>query len=596
MISRITTFNFNKIQKRIIIASILVSISIGFIFLYKELRVSFRNTQIEKEAFSIASNYLQKDANIKAIVLLDFPNDFFDGPNLLSAFKKNTLLEKMGSYYLGTQAYPCNANKKSGFKIVFQSSKQASDNICHPYENILFLRLRSSTTKSKILIGAEKRSPFKYQIQVSKDIQENKPLEIDLPDTLNLQFCEVDVVSKVHTNGVLNIRILSKGDENFLERVSANSSGEQLQIHNLFSRERISNSGPYKVRFSLSRGIFDKSAMPLFGAVENISIFGCGISYDEEVFIENHNPDPLNPYLRWVAPKANYTITIPYDQAPIWEKYFGIGVNNARNDGDYYCFPDDTAIIFKDQELVAEAYVGMLYWNRKISVSRDKIVVEFSRTSNDSIATRGEIDQISIERFNSYKKDLLPYSINVKHHFYPNRHYSRVDLLFKSELEIPTNMRWAFQDASVFDFNIGSDRGAESISTQGNLKNTFFYSKNNNIVPIVYRFMEPFRRNMAVAEYSCSNYRMFNFLSIDNTLKTALPPRFEIHTGEVFQKDQGEPNRNHGLSFDIPISAYGTAKATYYKLFLSGWSTTQELVQQAKDTIQIIQETECPKD
>lgn len=290
----------------------------------------------------------------------------------------------------------------------------------------------------------------------------------------------------------------------------------------------------------------------------------------------------------------DFSVIFPYEKAPVWEKYFGIGVNNLVNTGDYYCFPDDELLV-KESDKEYRAYLGLLHWTRNVFKSNKEVVISFSRNSQDGVAKRGAKDIMSVEEFNSYNKDQPPLNMQIQHRFNVQKKYSRVDLTFKSESNLKMNIGWFFQDSSVFDFTIGTDVGVESISLRSLKKNQLFFSPTDKDIPIVYRKMSPFKTNMAVFEYACSKEDSLSFLSssTNDILGYLNNKSEELINKELFAKNDILPHRNHGIGIEFTLQPGQIRKISYFKVFLSDWNQESDLIKLAQEKINEIERVEC---
>jgi hypothetical protein len=326
--------------------------------------------------------------------------------------------------------------------------------------------------------------------------------------------------------------------------------------------------------------------------LKKLHMFGCGEEYEATQFLDNHNPNPTFPILRYANPQMNYSIVMPYPEAQMWEVPWGLGVNDVRSAGDYYCYPDDRVSIEASDGKRFSAYVGMLAFKRVVETPGDLFQVTFSRKQGDPLTQRGALDRMPKEEFDGYWRDQLPLDISARHTFKLDRNYSTVRVTLRSRYPLPMKVRWVFEDSAVFDFAYDDDKGVSTVVLSSGVEGREFRSTRAaemGDASINHRIRYPLLPNVGAFDFSMSPLRAGSFLSgaysnqsfseqAKDTLKYegSIPP------------DKSPPHRIHGLWFDVELQPNETKTFDYEKVFLSDWYDLTDLRQWAWSSIEKI--------
>ncbi|MBN8536952.1 MAG: hypothetical protein J0M15_07845 [Deltaproteobacteria bacterium] len=590
-----------KLYNLVILLFFLISFSHNLSFLYGAY---FPLIQIERKVAPLILKSLRDDNIIKAIVFEQFPSNiegitsgvFLNYHATEWWLRWRSLPQDIGAKVVGINASPCVTEKNEpGFMLAYGEYPKERLQKCFSMEETLFVRLESSIYDSKPIINIIKKKPIYLKISNLENINKGLRSFYYFDSNIDFSSCEVRVKANINTNGIANIRLYSKGQERFMERLVVNSSGSGNTTNiELAGSEVATQKGPYQLGFSVSKPIFSDPDEKLFLKINSLEFSACKNDQFIEKFYENHNPDPNNPYMRWINLKNNFSIQIPYKESMIWEKYFGIGINNASNTGDFYCFPDDELIFTNlNTKTTSESYLGMLKWNRTEKIDSDQILINFDRNPNLLTFEHSTKDKMLIEEFKTYKKSIPPLDIKISHLFQLKKPYSKTSITLKSRSKEPGFFKWTFQDSSVFDFNVGTDRGVETISNDLQIKNQQFLSKNKNIFPITYRIMAPIHRNMAVFEWSCSKYLDYYFTSDSPSSQNEVEFSDVLKLQNVYSKNENLPHRNHGLVFKGFIKPNEEIKLTYFKSIITDWENIDELKSKTDNLVNILKTKEC---
>lgn len=592
----------------------LYTIPIGIIIVVTNLlsTVSFLNrdyfplVRLEKKIAPAVISEIQKDPKIKAIVFYGFPATHYKATSGVFLnyhatewwLRWRSLPQDIGILTVGNEATPCFTKEGlAGFKLIYGEYPLERLKTCFSFEQTLFVELQSGIQNSDtITIKMYRRKTIDWNQKYNTEINLKDSLVINLPDDYFLNHCDINIaVEAENVTGILDIRLHSLGKAMALERVNAKSSGLGLNENvSLMAKERVNALGPYTLKLSMLNSIGEPfKSSEVKATIKNIHLVGCGKSHTSNNFFENHNPDPNNPYLRWISPAADFSVVFSYANSPIWENYFGIGINDAANSGDYYCFPDDEVKIKSSNNITQKAYLGMLYWNRIASIGTGQIKVEFIRKHTDGLAERGKLDIMPLSEFNSYDKQKLPLDMRVVHWFKASEPYSKVEIFLKSVANNPIQVNWKFQDSSVFDFSIGNDYGVESILSNGLAHNYQLISLNPAVFPIVFRDRSPRKENMAVFEWTCSKEFTNNFITDSSADLNKNLPYSDVIQKAKYNKNSFSPHRNHGISFDLELAPGQEKSFYYYKVFLSKWENERELILMANQVIKKLLQKEC---
>lgn len=584
----------------LVIANLLSTVS----FLHHDY---FPLIRLEKKIAPQVISEIQNDPKIKAIVFHGFPATHYNATSGVFLnyhatewwLRWRSLPNDVGILTVGNEATPCFTKEGlAGFKLIYGDYPLERLQTCFSFEQVLFAELKGEIQDSDSLgVKLYRKKAIEWNQTFNTDINLKDSLTIQLPEDYFLNNCEVNVtVEAENVTGILDVRLHSLGTTMALERVNAKSSGLGYnEVVQLIAKERVSAVGPYSLKLSIANSMGGEyTPTELKATIKNVHLVACGKSLASNIFYENHNPDPNNPYLRWISPAANFSVVMSYANSAIWENYFGIGINDAANTGDYYCFPDDEVRINESNSTITQkAYLGMLYWNRILSLTPDQIKVEFVRKHTDGLAERGKLDIMSMSEFNSYDKQKLPLDMSVVHWFKATEPYSKVEVFLKSVANNPITVNWKFQDSSVFDFRIGTDYGVESILSSGLGYNHQLISLNPAVFPIIFRDRSPRKENMAVFEWTCSNGYISTFLSDGSTEFNKNLVYSDVIQKGKYAKNSFSPHRNHGISFSLELAPGQEKSFYYYKVFLSKWETQRELLLMANQMSQKLLEKEC---
>ena len=90
-----------------------------------------------------------------------------------------------------------------------------------------------------------------------------------------------------------------------------------------------------------------------------------------------NNPNHDSWFDRYTSQLQNFSLTLPHLPGyPTWERYFGMGINDRFNTGDYFCYPDDV-LYFSKGERRYRAFLGHLPWRRSVELRGPTLRLEY---------------------------------------------------------------------------------------------------------------------------------------------------------------------------------------------------------------------------
>lgn len=563
----------------------------------------FQLVNVERRSFHQVANELRNDPNIKGVVFEDFPAALNRGRSGVWINYHAT------NWWLKWRALPGTSQHEivgnaltqqgktpfgpSGFRLTYMPYPLERLRKVYQPGEILVASFIGNAYEHEPRIRFTKRLPFKARL-IDKPVkvsERRNRKDVKLPASLtDLRGCSVDVVATVAAKNTLAALTMFDGNGVNVTGGSAFSSGLEKGESKIFFRAPISTKGPYFLRISNQPNPTQPPSSESWSVqLKKLHIFGCGEEYVADQFLENHNPNPSFPLLRYANPQMNYSVILPYPDAQMWEVPWSVGINDVLSSGDYYCYPDDRVWIQDAKGNNFSAYVGMLSFRREIEKNENGLLVAFTRKHGDPMTRRGQLDRMPKDEFDGYARDDLPIDIEAKHQFFLDRNYGLVNLKLKSQSKVPIRLRWVFEDSAVFDFKYFGDEAVSTLILSSGEKNKEFRSSRSPInrdISINHMIRYPLLPNIGALDYSWSPYRGGSFLSGKYTKQSFETfPQNTITYGDAIPENQAPPHRVHGLWFDITLQPGETRHLEYAKLFLSGWYDREELKSWANKTI-----------
>ena len=512
----------------------------------------FPLTNIQMRTFQKVNQYVKRHPNVKAVVLSSFPTSLHNAVtgawiNYHAAewwYAWKMLPNETDKKVFGNSFYPAvDENGKSGFRIIYGDyPPERLRKVFSPEELVQASFVNTSPYVKDPKLKFNQRKSIRRKLSNGQIVINNtNPFKefVFGESKLDIKDCYVDIVAHVNTNTntVGSIWFYSDEGEGRIEG-TAHSSGLENE-ETIFLRTLVKGGGPYRIKLTYQNAPYEQKNNNPSVVFRDVQVLGCGSNYQSDSFVRTNNPDPKNPMIRWTSPQMNYSVTLPYPHAPVWERGYSIGVNDAINSGDYYCFPDDLlSVRNKQATLLTKSYLGMLGWTRSIMQNRGALSVTFSRNPQSGIAQRGTLDIMSEKEFYSYEKDNPPVSIAIKHDFDVNKNYFPIEISLTSLSDERLTARYVFSDSPVMDFRIGSNRGMSSIILSNGLTDQYYYStnkKNQQDIPIIYRKQTPYNNNLAAFNYSCDPTMNGHFLGgFDDDVASNISTRIPTN---VFEND-----------------------------------------------------------
>jgi hypothetical protein len=569
----------------------------------------FQLIQVERKAYNQVAAQIKLNPDIKGVVFRDFPvtlNHAVSGVwlNFHATnwwLKWRSLPEKLPIEIVGNNIVPQSKTPFSpgGLRLIYEPYPRSRMKKIYQPNEILIADFKGSAFAAEPNIEFSIRAPFARRLieKPSTISKRRKARNFYLPKSLgDLRGCNVDVVATAEAKGTLAAISLFDGRGHQVSGAAAYSSGLASGESKVFFRTTISSQGPYFVRLT-------QQPHPVTAGenredwsinLKKLHVFGCGAEYEASQFLDNHNPDPAFPILRYVNPQMNYSIVMPYPNAQMWEVPWALGINDARSAGDYYCYPDDRVTIEAADGKRFSAYVGMLSFKREVVTPGDSFQVTFSRKQGDPLTQRGSLDRMSKEEFDGYWRDQLPLDISTTHRFKLDRNYSTVSVSLRSRYRTPMKVRWIFEDSAVFDFGFPDDKGVGTVVLSSGVEGQEFRSTRPpeaGDVSINHRLRYPLLPNVGAFDFSMSPLRGGSFLSggYSNQSFSEQPKDLLTYGGKI-PADKTPPHRVHGLWFDVELQPNETKTFDYAKVFLSDWYDKSDLRQSAWSSIEKIKE------
>lgn len=613
----------------------------------------FRLVDFERQIFLELDQKLSQFPKTKVLVFNNVPSNIRGVPSGVwlnyhaaewwFSWRSKPSIRRLDS--VGLAAFECRTEEGvSGFRVIYGDYPLERLQKCYPSDEVTFVNADGLKNQEAAKISLSQRKPIEKLFKFNVDVDEKESpqlLSLALED-VNLQYCVVNWKIEIAENrGRSSFRLISKGGK-FSEDLVANSSGEASGQLTLYAQSQIKEVGPYYIQVRHSKSLFGPQSSG-YTKVKAVEMWGCGgKGQNLAKFMGNHNPDPLNPYLRWSSPAALFTVSIPYSRSSVWERQFGNGVNDIGNYGDFYCFPDDELTIFdKNGSFLSQSYLGMLRWNRLIEVNDKRISIKYKRGPGFGIAERGSIDKMSVEEYESYSKDEMDLEIQQEKLFWADKSYARVIQKIKSKANRELIFRWTYVDSAAQDFSIGTDRGVQTVTSKGLFSNQMFITNDPyvNGFPINFRSRIPYRDDIASLEFSCDTLlesafsgdlspdegigeiepldgRFMYFPNSDISHQThglmfsgtipsgddafsgvlSLGKRYrhiESRVGRSFYLPNSDiPHRTHGLTFSGAVLPGQEIEFSYYMIFVVA-EGRENIIKRANQIIEEIRKNEC---
>lgn len=307
-------------------------------------------------------------------------------------------------------------------------------------------------------------------------------ISIELVNLTNIKFDNFYILGGVESKNPRSA-INLEGDKGWT--YSYHSGDGKIQY--IFSQ---SNSVLYKSRIFLiaDEGGENKKSVkfgPIY-LIKDINKFVQSNDRFKNIWVRTNNPNHDFWFDRYTSLIQDFTITIPNDNNTIWEKYFGIGINDQFNTGDYFCFPDDKLVTLKEGQL-NWFYLGFLKWKRIVYVdSMNRLNIEFRydgplESHERSLQPHAQSgikinfgDRNIFLRKNDGKVSLLK-----KYIFSTDKKVAQIELLATtSDIK---DYYWIFEDASYMDFSIGNNFDVKSWSPQYS-NDSFIIKPENSLI------------------------------------------------------------------------------------------------------------------
>lgn len=307
-------------------------------------------------------------------------------------------------------------------------------------------------------------------------------ISIDLAATANLKinaFYILGGVESANSRSAINL----EGDKGWDYSYHSGDGTRQY----LLSKSR-SSFNKSKLFLMADEGVENKKSVkfgPLY-IIKDINKFVQSNNQFKSIWVRTNNPNHDFWFDRYTSLVQDFTITIPNEQNSIWEKYFGIGINDRFNTGDYFCFPDDKLVTLKNGQL-KWFYLGFLVWKRAIYLdSVGRLIVEFRydgplESNERSLQPHAQ----SGVKINFGDKDVFlnkkdgQVSLFKKYIFSTDKNVAQVELTATaSDLK---DYYWIFEDASYMDFSIGNNFDVKSWSPKYN-NDSFIIKPKNSLI------------------------------------------------------------------------------------------------------------------
>ena len=210
-----------------------------------------------------------------------------------------------------------------------------------------------------------------------------------------------------------------------------------------------------------------------------------------------NNPNSATWVDRWASPLRNYSVHVPNQANPIWERYFAIGIDDRFSRGDYFCFPDDFVVIASDEsgDDAYPIFLGSLPWTRVVEEDRDTLRIKFvydgpirmhERAHLIHELTRGQSAQTPLFR------DKVTLHLEKTYIFKVSEASGTVAIQGRiSGLKDPL-ATWVLLDSAFLDFSIGSSQGVSIYNGRDVNQEAFVSTKRQKspLANMLFRFGE----------------------------------------------------------------------------------------------------------
>lgn len=203
------------------------------------------------------------------------------------------------------------------------------------------------------------------------------------------------------------------------------------------------------------------------------------------IWVRTNNPNRDFWFDRYSSLQNNFTVTLPNEHSTIWERPFGIGVNDRFNSGDYYCYPDDKLLFVHDGKMTW-FYLGFLNWKRAVVDDGSRLKVSFEYVGSLKAgphANRQTLNKVMPINFGEAKIEGKLNSIfKLKKTYYFNaaKRKAEVELSLTENIFGKYSLFWIVEDAAYMDFNVGNNADVHSVLDSG-VDLTRFYFSNSGV-------------------------------------------------------------------------------------------------------------------
>ena len=304
----------------------------------------------------------------------------------------------------------------------------------------------------------------------------------------------------------------------------------------------------------------------------------------------DNNPNKDFWFDRYVSQTNNFAVTIPNPNNSIWERFFGIGVNDRFSTGDYFCFPDDKILLrnaFNNE--TKWIYLGGLPWKKETIESRDALTVRFHYEG--PILLGNHMSQENAQKLlHQFWPNGIPLPKNTHlnltktYTFKTDRDYADVHL--EGKIQTPRNYlsTWIIEDTAYMDFNINNPFDVKSLlNGEQNKGGIIVYEKNSSFgkIPAFNGYLYRLRngeKNLAISyESSQSDMRFL----IPNVLTQYLIDQHGFFKKNNTIADEEEPNASKGeywsLGAGFNFSNKGDLNKKYKMVFISGFDKPENI-------------------
>lgn len=298
-------------------------------------------------------------------------------------------------------------------------------------------------------------------------------------------------------------------------------------------------------------------------------------------WVRTNNPNQDFHFDRYTSLVENFSITVPNINNPIWEKKFGLGINDRNNTGDFYCFPDDK-LMFISGRNINWIYLGFLDWKLKIYSKGNSLIFEYSFNGPlqlDPSSAQAHARKVKEDNFGSKKLLEMPdrtAKLTKKYTFNTHHSYAYVEL--SGELSYDEKIYWIVEDASYMDFQLGNNMDVRSYF-KGKENISLFRFSEHKLSPdkfIQFRTYQNYEKNLASYYYS-------NNANIHYIINRYLPVFLNSHpdiVSSLLKNETLDLNLNetgpyiYGIGF---IGTEGHLKANFEMHFKYGFGDARKL-------------------